>query len=67
MISLIHNAGVLNGSRMLKINSKKRARTAEKLSSGYRINRAADDASGLWWIKGLLEIETLEQGKIQLI
>ncbi len=35
------------GSRYLGITSKKKAKSTEKLSSGYRINRAADDAAGL--------------------
>ena len=37
----------MNAQRMLNINKKDQARTSEKLSSGYRINRAADDAAGL--------------------
>lgn len=36
-----------NANRQLNINNKKGAKTAEKLSSGYRINRSADDAAGL--------------------
>ncbi|MDE7269805.1 MAG: flagellin, partial [Acetatifactor sp.] len=34
-------------NRQLNINRKKNVKTTEKLSSGYRINRAADDAAGL--------------------
>lgn len=47
MISLINNSGAMNGSRMLKINSRRKKENIEKLSSGFKINRAADDASGL--------------------
>ena len=37
----------MNTNRMLNINDSKKAKTMEKLSSGYRINRSADDAAGL--------------------
>ena len=36
-----------NASRQLGITTKDKAKRSEKLSSGYRINRAADDAAGL--------------------
>ena len=36
-----------NAQRMLSINTRDRAKVSEKLSSGYRVNRAADDAAGL--------------------
>nr|MCR5557915.1 flagellin [Butyrivibrio sp.] len=42
-----HNLSAMNAQRMYNINSGQKAKTAEKLSSGYRINRAADDAAGL--------------------
>lgn len=42
-----HNLLAMNSSRTLKINSRQQAKNTEKLSSGYRINRAADDAAGL--------------------
>ncbi len=42
-----HNMGVLNASIVLKDNRKKLEKSTEKLSSGYRINRSADDAAGL--------------------
>lgn len=42
-----HNLLAMNSNRMLGINDKKRVKTTEKLSSGYRINRAADDAAGV--------------------
>ena len=44
---LIHNLSAMNSNRMLNINDRKKASTTEKLASGYRINRAADDAAGL--------------------
>ncbi|NBJ94862.1 flagellin [Parablautia muri] len=47
MTSLQNNLLALNSNRQLKINISKTKKTAEKLSSGYRINRAADDAAGL--------------------
>ncbi|MDE7340486.1 MAG: hypothetical protein K2N80_07985 [Lachnospiraceae bacterium] len=47
MISVQHNMLAENANRQLNVNTKKNAKTAEKLSSGYRINRAADDAAGL--------------------
>lgn len=42
-----HNMSALNVQRQFGINGKSKAKTMEKLSSGYRINRAADDAAGL--------------------
>lgn len=42
-----HNLLAMNANRMLGLNSKSAAKTTEKLSSGYKINRAADDAAGL--------------------
>lgn len=42
-----HNLQALNSNRMLGINQKTVAGSTEKLSSGYKINRAADDAAGL--------------------
>lgn len=42
-----HNMAAWNAGRQLGINTKKKADSMEKLSSGYRINRAADDAAGL--------------------
>ena len=42
-----HNLTAMNSNRMLNITTKSQAKSTEKLSSGYRINRAADDASGL--------------------
>ena len=42
-----HNMQAANASRMLSITTDAQAKSTEKLSSGYRINRAADDAAGL--------------------
>ena len=42
-----HNLQAMNSNRMLGITTKTVAGSSEKLSSGYRINRAADDAAGL--------------------
>ncbi len=42
-----HNLQAMNSNRMLNVNTQSQAKTTEKLSSGYKINRAADDAAGL--------------------
>ena len=42
-----HNLTAMNSNRMLGITTKSQAKSTEKLSSGYKINRAADDAAGL--------------------
>ena len=42
-----HNLRAMNSSRMLGLTSTAQSKSTEKLSSGYRINRAADDAAGL--------------------
>lgn len=42
-----HNMQAMNANRMLGITTSAQAKSTEKLSSGYRINRAADDAVGL--------------------
>ena len=42
-----HNLTAMNSNRMLGLTSKTQAKSTEKLSSGYKINRAADDAAGL--------------------
>lgn len=58
--SIKHNMLMANANRQLNVNTKTKAKTAERLSSGYKINRAADDAAGLsisekmrWMIRGL--------------
>ena len=42
-----HNMQAANASRVLNVTANAQAKSTEKLSSGYRINRAADDAAGL--------------------
>ncbi|MCR4960917.1 MAG: flagellin [Lachnospiraceae bacterium] len=42
-----HNLTAMNSNRMLNITTGSQAKSTEKLSSGYKINRAADDAAGL--------------------
>ena len=42
-----HNLTAMNSNRMLGITTGSQAKATEKLSSGYKVNRAADDAAGL--------------------
>lgn len=42
-----HNLIAMNSQRQFNIVNKKKVKSTEKLSSGYRINRASDDAAGL--------------------
>ena len=42
-----HNLRAMNSNRMLGLTARTQSKSTEKLSSGYRINRAADDAAGL--------------------
>ena len=42
-----HNITAMNSNRMFNLTNKSQAKSTEKLSSGYKINRAADDAAGL--------------------
>ncbi|KIL40652.1 flagellin [Gordoniibacillus kamchatkensis] len=42
-----HNLNAMNAHRNLAYNNAQQGKSSEKLSSGYRINRAADDAAGL--------------------
>ncbi len=46
-ITVKHNMTALNAERQLGITVQAQKKSTEKLSSGYRINRAADDAAGL--------------------
>ncbi len=69
-----HNLTAMNSSRMLGITSNAQAKTSEKLASGYRINRAGDDAAGLKisekmrsQIRGLSKASTNAQDGISLI
>lgn len=57
---MAHNLAAMNANNCLGKVSKRLSKTTEKLSSGYRINRSADDAAGLaisekmrWQIRGL--------------
>ena len=48
MASIVqHNITAMNSNRMLGVTTSAQAKNTEKLSSGYKINRAADDAAGL--------------------
>ena len=42
-----HNMQAMNANRMLNVTTSQQSKSTEKLSSGYKINRAADDAAGL--------------------
>ena len=42
-----HNMQAMNANRMLNVTTSQQSKATEKLSSGYKINRAADDAAGL--------------------
>lgn len=46
-VTIHHNILAMNSDRMLGINRNKKAESIRKLSSGYKINKAADDAAGL--------------------
>ncbi|MED4954423.1 flagellin [Paenibacillus macerans] len=68
------NVGALNANRNLNFNNTQMGKTMEKLSSGYRINRAADDAAGLaisekmrFQINGLTQAQRNAQDGISLI
>ncbi len=69
-----HNMQAMNANRMLGSVSKSQAKSTEKLSSGYRINRAADDAAGLAisekmrsQIRGLTQASSNAEDGISLI
>ena len=68
------NTMAMNANRQLSMNNSQVAKSLEKLSSGFRINRAADDASGLAisekmkaQIKGLEQASANSQDGISLI
>ena len=42
-----HNLTAMNANRQLGVTTSGQSKSSEKLSSGYRINRAGDDAAGL--------------------
>jgi len=46
-MTVVNNILAMNAQRQFKIAGKKKSKTSEKLASGYRINRASDDAAGL--------------------
>lgn len=57
------NLLMMNAQNKFKINTQNKTKTMEKLSSGYRINRAADDAAGLTISEKMrLQIRGLNQG-----
>lgn len=47
MLSVVNNLGALNAQRQYNLISGDYSKSVEKLSSGYRVNRAADDAASL--------------------
>ncbi|AKG36563.1 flagellin N-terminal helical domain-containing protein [Paenibacillus durus] len=68
------NVGAINANRNLSFNNTQMGKTMEKLSSGYRINRAADDAAGLaisekmiYQINGLNQAQRNAQDGISLL
>lgn len=69
-----HNMAAANTNRQLGITNGRLSRSTEKLSSGYKINRAADDAAGLsisekmrGQIRGLEQASTNAQDGISMI
>ncbi|MCL2033996.1 MAG: flagellin [Oscillospiraceae bacterium] len=69
-----HNIPAMNSHRQLGINNSATAKNLEKLSSGFRINRAGDDAAGLaisekmrGQIRGLAQATQNAQNGISLI
>jgi flagellin len=69
-----HNMQAMNANRNLGVITSQQGKSTEKLSSGYRINRAADDAAGLsisekmrGQIRGLTQASTNAQDGISLI
>lgn len=69
-----HNLTAMNSNRMLGITTGQQAKSSEKLASGYRINRAGDDAAGLKisekmrsQIRGLDKASTNAQDGVSLI
>src|SRR5690606_6120269 len=58
------NVGAINAHRNLAANNNALNKSMEKLSSGYRINRAADDAAGLAISEKMrFQINTLNQAQ----
>lgn len=46
-MTIQHNIAAMNANRQLGVTGRKKSKSTEKLPSGYRVNRAADDAAGL--------------------
>ncbi len=74
MFSVQHNLAAMNSNRQLGITTNSTKVSTERLSSGYRINRAADDAAGLTisekmrsQIRGLTQASANAQDGISLI
>ena len=74
MAIITHNLMAMNTDRQLGIVSEGKKKSTEKLSSGYRINRSADDAAGLqisekmrYQIRGLNKASRNIQDGISLI
>ena len=69
-----HNMQAMNANRMLNITTTQQSKSTEKLSSGYKINRAADDAAGLSisekmrkQIRGLAQASTNAQDGVSAV
>ena len=69
-----HNITAMNSNRQLGVTTSSQAKSSEKLSSGYKINRAGDDAAGLTisekmrsQIRGLNKASTNAQDGVSLI
>ena len=69
-----HNLTAMNANRQLGVTTSAQAKSTEKLSSGYRINRAGDDAAGLTisekmrsQVRGLNKASTNAQDGVSLI
>ena len=69
-----HNLTAMNANRQLGVTTSAQSKSAEKLSSGYRINRAGDDAAGLKisekmrsQVRGLNRASTNAQDGVSLI
>ena len=69
-----HNLTAMNSNRMLGLTTSSLAKSTEKLSSGYKINRAADDAAGLAisekmrrQVRGLTQASTNAQDGISAV
>ncbi|MFB4331577.1 flagellin [Paenibacillus sp. CR_12] len=58
-----HNLNAMNSHRNLTFNNVQQGKSSEKLSSGYRVNRAADDAAGLSISEKMrAQIKSMNQG-----